>query len=76
MESQGGHSIRVCVVVLDETLGTNVPDFNGLVIGSGGDAGAVGVEANCVNLCLVVCVGMNQVLLGDIPELDRLVIRA
>ena len=76
MEGQGGHSIRVCVVVLDETLGTNVPDFNGLVIGSGGDAGAVGVEANSIDFCLVVCVGMNQVLLGDIPELDRLVIRA
>ena len=48
--------------MLDKTLGTNVPDFNDLVVGSGGNAGTVGVEANSVDLCLVVCVGMNRVL--------------
>jgi hypothetical protein len=74
MEGEGSDSVGMGIIVLYETLGAYVPDFYGLVVRGRGDTGAIGMETNSVDLGLVVGVGVDEVLLGDVPELNRLVI--
>ena len=73
----------MCVVVLNESLTSHIPDlrlltvyFYFLVVASSSHTGAIWVEANRVHHSCVVGERIDETFLREIPELDGAVIRA
>lgn len=76
MESYLVHLVGVSVVVLQETLTTDVPDLYALVWAATGNASAVWVESNTVNGWFMVFKAFYKRLLCYIPKLYTSIIWA
>lgn len=70
MESDSVDFVSVGIVVLQESLTSDVPNLDGLVRTSTGNASTVWVEAQAIYWVLVVIETLYQCFLSDIPELD------
>jgi hypothetical protein len=73
MKSNLVNSIISSRVVLDEPMRPDIPDFDGVVFTTTGDAGAVGVETDGVDAHVMVLEGVDHGLGGHIEELDGVI---
>ena len=54
---------------------TQIPDFQGRVVGRGEQVSAIGVEVDLVHVGAVGIVVLNQPLASDVPNFDGFVLR-
>lgn len=76
MEGDLVYNVVVCIVLLKAFLRPDIPDADGMVRTSGGNAGSVGVETHAFDSAVVVFVARNHFFVGHVPQFDLAVFRA
>lgn len=70
MERKRVNTVTVSIVVLDQSLRSDIPDLDSSIGTSRSNASAVRMEPYRVDFALVVGVLMNQVFLGNVPKFN------
>lgn len=69
-------SCTMSIVVLDDSVASDIKELDGLVLTARGQTRAVWRESNTINAILVVCEGVEHVLSIEIPQFHCRVVAA
>lgn len=61
----------MCIVVLNQTLGPDIPDLDGLISRAPSDTSAIRMESNLIYAALVIVEATNVIFGRHIPQFDE-----
>lgn len=76
MPVNAGHLGTVRIVMLNQSVASNVPDFCRRVLATGSDAGAVWMKLDGVDAGRVIRIRLYQLTGREVDQLDGTIVRA